>query len=538
MGGAEAPIQSGGDSPTGNVTSPAAISGDCDIEQGSQTTQRGVDVGAGNSKPDIEHVPVRDDPRKWSPFRKNLSLMLIASASMITGLAANIQNPAVREMEQDLSATSDQFSLTISLAILAHGFSPLFWSAFSEVKGRKMIYVVSLTLAALGSVATAVSVNIAMVIVFRCVQNLGLSAVMTIGAATLADIYDPAERGTKMGIYYIAPPLGVAIGPLLGGGLTQGFNWRAIFWFLTINCGVIVLLFLFVFRDTFRKERSLTYQNIVKARMKAKATGEERTGSVGSLDDDKGKVDERKGGGEGRGSGENRISIRDVNPLKIQVLILKRWNNFVVLFASSLQFGFSLMVTYTTARTLSNPPYHYDAFEIGLVLLAYGFGCMAGSIIGGRWSDRELAKRKQENGGKGYAELRLKSTILGDVMLPLTVFGFGWVCRRGVHVSAIYVLLFSCGFFNMWIYSSTLAYVVDANVGRSGSAISTNSAFRGISGFVAVQVAVPLQDGLGDGWMYTIWTVILTISSVLILLVAFKGKEWRERAEAKEEGRK
>ncbi|KIL61898.1 hypothetical protein M378DRAFT_13225 [Amanita muscaria Koide BX008] len=43
---------------------------------------------------DIEHMPVEDDPRKWSPLRKNFTLFLVASASMIAGLSSNIQNRA------------------------------------------------------------------------------------------------------------------------------------------------------------------------------------------------------------------------------------------------------------------------------------------------------------------------------------------------------------------------------------------------------------------------------------------------------------
>lgn len=43
------------------------------------------------------------------------------------------------------------------------------------------------------------------------------------------------------------------------------------------------------------------------------------------------------------------------------------------------------------------------------------------------------------------------------------------------------------------IYSSSLAYIVDANVGRSSTAVATNSAFRGMAAFVATEIAVPLQ---------------------------------------------
>ncbi|KAF8802116.1 hypothetical protein BYT27DRAFT_7112950 [Phlegmacium glaucopus] len=93
---------------------------------------------------DIEHVPVQNDPRKWSPLSKNATLASIASASMIAGLSCNIQNheyvwsishSAVQEMEAQLPATPEQFSLSILLFVLIQGVMPLFWCAVSKVKG-------------------------------------------------------------------------------------------------------------------------------------------------------------------------------------------------------------------------------------------------------------------------------------------------------------------------------------------------------------------------------------------------------------------
>ncbi|KAJ7739502.1 major facilitator superfamily domain-containing protein, partial [Mycena metata] len=198
-------------------------------------------------------------------------LLLVASASMIAGLAGNIQNPAIANMEADLPATASQISLSISLFIGLQGFMPLLWSAISEVKGRKVVYVVSLAIFTAGSAVVATSKTIQLVIIFRCVQATGHSAPNS-GAATLADIFDPVERGTKMGIYYIAPLLGPSLAPIMGGVLTTGFNGRAPFWFLTICSGLSCSLIFIFFKDTFRKERSLTYQNVLKSRLKSQAS--------------------------------------------------------------------------------------------------------------------------------------------------------------------------------------------------------------------------------------------------------------------------
>ena len=88
---------------------------------------------------------------------------MVASASLVAGLAVNIQNrsylllsfagnqhlremtwpyflikAAVHEMHVDLGATSGQFSLSISLFILFQGAMPMMWTAISEIKGRKV----------------------------------------------------------------------------------------------------------------------------------------------------------------------------------------------------------------------------------------------------------------------------------------------------------------------------------------------------------------------------------------------------------------
>jgi MFS family permease len=82
-------------------------------------------------------------------------------------------------MEADLPATASQFSLTVSLFILTQGLLPLVWSAISEVKGRRvslchlvvddliliflvqLVYILSLSIFMLGSIAVAVSRNVA-----------------------------------------------------------------------------------------------------------------------------------------------------------------------------------------------------------------------------------------------------------------------------------------------------------------------------------------------------------------------------------------
>jgi MFS family permease len=189
-------------------------------------------------------------------------------------------------------------------------------------------------------------------------------SVIAIGAATLADIYEPFERGTKLGIYYAAPILGPSLGPILGGLLTQAFSWRASFWLLAADIGVNLVLFVFCFRDTFRKERSLTYQRVLASRRMSAASESKRSSNVS----DPAQELNSKSNGEatkeatvatGKASGtsttspaatvaspqagtEITLSFKDVNPFPPLVLVLKRRNNVATLFSSGMQRTFVL----------------------------------------------------------------------------------------------------------------------------------------------------------------------------------------------------
>ena len=139
--------------------------------------------------------------------------------------------------------------------IITQGSAPVFWAAVSEIKGRKvrkkMFYKDSLQneFASLGCLhhflcyihrklrylwnnqlrwtvnwdANTSSLRVSVPTESRLPLSphdwpARSAAVFTIGAGTLADIFDPKERGTRLGIYYGAPLLGPACGPILGGG--------------------------------------------------------------------------------------------------------------------------------------------------------------------------------------------------------------------------------------------------------------------------------------------------------------------------------
>ena len=78
-------------------------------------------------------------------------------------------------------------------------------------------------------------------------------------------------------------------------------------------------------------------------------------------------------------------------------------------------------------------------------------------------------------------------------LLPSSVLAYAWMAHYKVNIAGPAVMLFIAGFSCTWIYSSTLTYIVDANTGRSSTAIATNSSSRGIMGLIIAEISVPLQ---------------------------------------------
>ena len=156
--------------------------------------------------------------------------------------------------------------------------------------------------------------------------------------------------------------------------MTQGFSWRATFYFLAVFTGLCVVAFIF-FKDTFRRERSLTYQQVLQ-RVKAEraaarrsetsslshVTGVERepskwlrkTEKVSTKSDAKVTFQDVEAQGtpvhdDDTDVKEIKLSLKDVNPLRPIVAVLSRLNNFVILFASG-TFKFRLMLPDTVTK--------------------------------------------------------------------------------------------------------------------------------------------------------------------------------------------
>ena len=140
-----------------------------------------------------------------------------------------------------------------------------------------------------------------------------------------------------------------------------------------------------------------------------------------------------------------KVKFSDINPLTSAGSVIKKPNTFLVTTFTGLLFGVQYSIAYTAALSFAAPPYNYGAFDIGLVLLAFGIGNLIGSIFGGRYSDYIFLKLKERNGGIGQPEMRLKSSLSALWILPPSIVAYAWVVEKGCHIYWCVIVLVICG---------------------------------------------------------------------------------------------
>lgn len=107
--------------------------------------------------------------------------------------------------------------------------------------GHKTIYLISLALFTAGSAACAFAWSYDAMIAARVIQAIGGGAIQPVGMAIVAHLFEPHERGKALGVWGTGIMIGPAMGPSLGGYLTDTFNWRTIF-SVNLPFGLITLI--------------------------------------------------------------------------------------------------------------------------------------------------------------------------------------------------------------------------------------------------------------------------------------------------------
>jgi EmrB/QacA subfamily drug resistance transporter len=163
--------------------------------------------------------------------RRFLVLAICCASIVVVVMDISIVNVALPSMRRDLHASVSGLQWTVdAYALVLSSFLVLAGSTADRV-GRRRVFQVGLAVFGLGSLLCGLAPSIGWLIAARTFQAVGGTMLNPVAMAIIANTFpDPAERARAIGVFSSMTGLSLALGPILGGVLVDGFGWRFIFW--------------------------------------------------------------------------------------------------------------------------------------------------------------------------------------------------------------------------------------------------------------------------------------------------------------------
>lgn len=440
------------------------------------------------------------------------------------------------QLSKEFNTTPAVTNLSVALYMLSMSIFPLWWSSYSETLGRRTIYFTSFLLFTLASVLSAISSSIGMLIAMRVLGGGAAASVQAVGAGTIADLWEPFERGRAMGIFYLGPLLGPLFAPIIGGALGQKFGWRSTQWFLTIYGAIMVILIVLFVPETLIKDtkprttasRPPTSANSSLPKKETRPTTLTRVSTTQSVV---------------QGSKQfAKIMYRFwIEPLK-PILYLRFPAVIIIVYYAAVTFGALYVLNVSLQATFTIAPYNFSTFAVGLLYIPSGLGYMIASPIGGRWCDyimireaRKAGRFKEGTDGSRREDLILRpedrmmeNAYIGAIMYPLGLILYGWAAQSGWHWMVACVANFFFGLGSMIIFSVATTMLTEFMPKKSTSGVAVNNLIRNILACVGGVVGQPLIEAIGNGWLFTILGVVCLVSVAVVWAMRKFGPRWRE----------
>ncbi|MCH7744445.1 MAG: MFS transporter [Chloroflexi bacterium] len=151
------------------------------------------------------------------------------------------------DMKVDVIKEVNLASWTITGYLLGYVAAMPLIGKVSDVWGHRRVFILSMALFMLFSVAVALTTQLSWMIAARVFQALGAGALVPVSIAIVGDLFPPERRGIPLGIVGGAAEAGGVIGPLWGGIIIRYLDWQWVFWInIPLGAGVLILLAVFL----------------------------------------------------------------------------------------------------------------------------------------------------------------------------------------------------------------------------------------------------------------------------------------------------
>jgi len=170
-----------------------------------------------------------------------LIAITVTLATFMELLDTAIANVSLPHIAGGLATSYDESTWVLTSYLVANAVVLPLSAWLSRVFGRKNYYMTCVALFSVSSLMCGLAPNLGMLIFFRVLQGIGGGGLAPVEQAILVDTFPPAKRAAAFALYSMAIVTAPAIGPPLGGWITDSFSWRWVF-FINIPIGIVSLV--------------------------------------------------------------------------------------------------------------------------------------------------------------------------------------------------------------------------------------------------------------------------------------------------------
>ncbi|KAF8163013.1 major facilitator superfamily domain-containing protein [Crassisporium funariophilum] len=432
-----------------------------------------------------------EDPYNWPNLQKWIITAQLAATTFTVSFSSSSYTGGLQYTMRDLNISYNVAILGISLYVLGFALGPLVFAPMGEMFGRRIVFLVTLSLYMIFQVQGALSHNLPTLLSCRLLTGIFGSSPLTNAGGAVGDIWNFRERGLASAIYATVPFLGPVIGPIVGGYVAENprLGWHFNFWLMFLFAGLSLLMGYFVTPETYAP---------VLLRWRAQKCTAASSGTVHyvSMHD--------------RDQSKSFSQVMRTNLSRPFVFLVTEPIVLLLAIYVSIVYG-TLYALFSGFPIVFQQHRHFSPGQGGLAFLGVGLGITLGTAsqsIQNRIYWRIMDKSED---GRAPPEARLHMAILGAVLTPTGLWWFAWTTKTSIHWIVPILAGIPFGMGVAQILQSLTTYLMDTYNVYFASAIAATVVLRSTCGAVFPLFSPAMFQALGDEWAMTVFACLSTV---------------------------
>lgn len=435
-----------------------------------------------------------------------MTMSIVGTTGFLVGWASSIDSAVSKQAMKEFGVSDVTESLATGLFLIAFGCGSLFAAPCSETVGRNPVYIISLVLFMIFTMASGLAPNIGAQLAYRFIAGFFGCTPLTTFGASMADLFDPLARTYVFPVCACLSFLGPFSAPMVGNFIGQSdISWRWSEWTTLILAGLITItIALFV---------PETYAPILlqwKAKTLREAIGDDRYKAEHELSD------------------MTFLKRLLQNAYRPAQMIIKE--TIVMLFSLYLTVIYIILFGFLVGYDfIFGEVHNLKQGQVGICFLGMNVSFLiALAIVPGIYIHYcRKVRAAEQQGRETPPEQRLWYAMIGAPWLPISLFWMAWTSYPHISLWSSVVATTFFGFAVQCVFITTYQYLIDTYEKYAASALVAATLLRYLCAGVMQVVSIPMYKNLGVHWALTLLGCLATIMTPIPYIFYLYGARIR-----------